>query len=1230
MLPFTKLATVVAMVPLLLAPLAAVGSGFGNRHVVILGIDGCRSDALLAANAPNLKALAESGTVTYSAYAGGVLVPTAQQATVSGPGWASILTGVWANKHKITDNSFAGYDSTHYPILFRRLKEFNPDAYLSSIVQWASLDTYLMTSAAAFTSFRQIAASGTTEVVSKAVAHLSTADPDVLFLHFDDIDIVGHGSGFSPTSPNYLAAIHQVDDGVGTILNAIRSRPNYTNETWLYVAVTDHGGTGTAHGGQSTAERTIWVIVSGGDTPVRVVSPGPGQVCVASTVLAALGVPLQSQWGLMSAPFGVPLTNNLVSYLNFDDTLAAQGGTTHGGAIYGSPPGATAHYTAGCVGKAARFNNAGGSAVIDDWAVTLGNLDGIYSNDFSLSLWLRSTGAVQAAIFANKSLTNDSSAGWAIGTTDGANVKWSPAGGSPRNVDLHPPLLDGNWHHVCVTFNRGANEVITYLDGTPQSTTNLSTSGLAPLGSGLPTLIGAGGDGTFAAAAEVDELGIWTRTLATSEAAELYAKAKAGKALTDPFAPPPFITAQPVSQTVMQSTSTQFSVTASGWNLTYQWQFEGASLPGATNATLVLPAVQPSQAGRYTVVARNNVGTVTSAEATLTVLLPPPGATSLAVGLVGYYSFESEAGGVVSNAARLAGYPGFTQDEMVLNGGEAGPSALMPPFTTNLAKVRAGTGALDCDGVGDYGKIAGNPVAIGQDWSVATWFKPDTGGAGYSGSTRAFILETAGTVYPISVGWRAGTTGNSNFQLYSDYATGIDPYRDYQVANAHVDQWHHLVIVYRAASAVIEGYLDGALTHQLTVTAALNTGYAGFHLGTYRTADGRWFKGQMDETALWQRALSTAEVTNLFAAGQAGITLAARVGQPGSESLKTSLKGYYPFDERTNWVVANSAPAIGGTGFANDALTMMDGASDPSAQVYPLTHSPELARAGQGALIGDGTNNYAHINGNPVDPNLNWSVATWFKPDTGGLGLTGAVRSFVFETSGTTYPISFGLRAGADASSTVFQLCTHTMSTSISQDAIVPAAQVDQWHQLVLCYDATLGKMTGYLDGAVTYHLALGPGTTLQSYTGLNLGTYRTANGHWFKGWLDELAFWQRRLSSSEVGQLLALGRAGASVLSSEPTLVLPGEPKAQAFFSNAAPTGSYTLTWHAVPGLTYAVEATSDLRSWPDTVVTNYTAATETVSILISPVQPPPANGYFDPGLNGARQRFYRVRWSP
>jgi hypothetical protein len=226
--------------------------------------------------------------------------------------------------------------------------------------------------------------------------------------------------------------------------------------------------------------------------------------------------------------------------------------------------------------------------------------------------------------------------------------------------------------------------------------------------------------------------------------------------------------------------------------ITYQWRRNGVALLDETNTVLSLSAVTLAQAGNYDVVVSNPSGAVTSPTAQLTVV------SSLALGglldsVTGYYPFETQVGGVVSNAARTLGYAGFSQDEAILNGAEGDPSAILPPYTTNLAKVRAGAGALDCDGSGDYGDIIGNPLTVGQDWSVSAWFKPDTGGLGYlTTGTRAFVFETSGTAYPISFGLRGGTAGNSNFQLFSDYVTGTDPSRDFQVANTNVDRWHQM------------------------------------------------------------------------------------------------------------------------------------------------------------------------------------------------------------------------------------------------------------------------------------------------------------------------------------------------------------------------------------------------------------------------------------------------------
>jgi Abnormal spindle-like microcephaly-assoc'd, ASPM-SPD-2-Hydin/Immunoglobulin domain len=81
----------------------------------------------------------------------------------------------------------------------------------------------------------------------------------------------------------------------------------------------------------------------------------------------------------------------------------------------------------------------------------------------------------------------------------------------------------------------------------------------------------------------------------------------------------PHITAQPVNQTVTAGQSTSFSVSAMG-GISYQWQKNGAVINGATNSSYSTPATTISDSGsQFTVTVSNNVGSVTSNPALLTV-----------------------------------------------------------------------------------------------------------------------------------------------------------------------------------------------------------------------------------------------------------------------------------------------------------------------------------------------------------------------------------------------------------------------------------------------------------------------------------------------------------------------------------------------------------------------------------------------------------------------------------
>jgi glucose/arabinose dehydrogenase len=101
----------------------------------------------------------------------------------------------------------------------------------------------------------------------------------------------------------------------------------------------------------------------------------------------------------------------------------------------------------------------------------------------------------------------------------------------------------------------------------------------------------------------------------------------------------PSIGTQPQSVTVSAGQPATFGVAASGGGtLRYQWQRDGADIPGATRSTYTLPSAAPADSGaKFRVIVTNSAGSATSNAATLTVTSnrapvatitsPAPGAT---------------------------------------------------------------------------------------------------------------------------------------------------------------------------------------------------------------------------------------------------------------------------------------------------------------------------------------------------------------------------------------------------------------------------------------------------------------------------------------------------------------------------------------------------------------------------------------------------------------------------
>ena len=82
------------------------------------------------------------------------------------------------------------------------------------------------------------------------------------------------------------------------------------------------------------------------------------------------------------------------------------------------------------------------------------------------------------------------------------------------------------------------------------------------------------------------------------------------------------ITVQPTPRTVTAGSKAVLAVGVTGTAPQYQWQLEGADLPGATAAAYILENVQPGVTGNYQVLVSNPVNSQTSSVAVVSIIAP--------------------------------------------------------------------------------------------------------------------------------------------------------------------------------------------------------------------------------------------------------------------------------------------------------------------------------------------------------------------------------------------------------------------------------------------------------------------------------------------------------------------------------------------------------------------------------------------------------------------------------
>jgi len=256
------------------------------NKVLIIGVDGCRPDALLMAETPNMDALWKNGAYSFHA--------KTDEISSSGPAWSAMLIGAWHQKHNILNNEYEDPDLENYPHFFHRIRQEKPDLNTYSVANWGPIHKILQEGDATYTACLV----NDKRVASKVASILKSQEVDVMFVQLDEVDGAGHRHDYSVASPKYLKAIEKADRQVGKMVSALVKRKMYQQENWLIIVSADHGGSNFGHGKNIPEHTTVFYIAAGESAVKGEIEHELGVVDVAVTALYHLGIPKKPEWNL--------------------------------------------------------------------------------------------------------------------------------------------------------------------------------------------------------------------------------------------------------------------------------------------------------------------------------------------------------------------------------------------------------------------------------------------------------------------------------------------------------------------------------------------------------------------------------------------------------------------------------------------------------------------------------------------------------------------------------------------------------------------------------------------------------------------------------------------------------------------------------------------------------------------------------------------------------------------
>lgn len=293
---------------------------------------------------------------------------------------------------------------------------------------------------------------------------------------------------------------------------------------------------------------------------------------------------------------------------------------------------------------------------------------------------------------------------------------------------------------------------------------------------------------------------------------------------------PPAIVTQPKSLSVVEGSNVTFTVSATGTNpLAFQWSYDQAPISGATSSSYSIAGVRLTNAGTYSVVVTNSDGGTTSMPAYLSVTGPvtnSPGGILAPSGMADWWPADGNLNDLFGhNTATPQGAFSYVAGEQGLAFNFDGATTILNFGVTNIP----------------------------APWTASLWVNRQNA----PGASAALLSD--GT-YSIKLEQYNGTrqVGITHYGV-GDYNFGY---------TVQAGTWVHLALVGTGSQTLL--YANGTLQGTIAQNVPLPRSYIGVGYLASSSLFTDYMLGAVDELALFTRALSTAEIAAIHAAGSAG------------------------------------------------------------------------------------------------------------------------------------------------------------------------------------------------------------------------------------------------------------------------------------------------------------------------------------------------------------------------